>query len=338
MNKEVYMGLFDKLKNVFFEEEEVEVEENERESAPVAKKIDVLETKKKELEKENSSNKLEFEPEIEKEETPKEKDFKFPMGFDDKDFEYEKTIEIFGPMKETKEEEPKVEEVAPEEVVSDEPTVEEPVSVETYSYEEYKYEEPVKEEPYKEDRRENYHKLYEAKEPEEKTGFTPSPIISPIYGILNKNYKKEEIVSKSDLKKSESVVKKDDLDIVREKAYGDLASEISSSIEEEIIDIEEDEKPKEKKDLLYDLNDEESPTVKTVTVGDAEEYFNDLGLEYNVDYKVEKEEKEEEEEKEEKPKSTRTEKLHMDDDNDEDDKNLFDLIDAMYEDESKDKE
>lgn len=336
------MGLLDKLKNVFFEEEEVEVEEKERESAPVAKKIDVLETKKKELEKENSSNKLELDNDKEKEEKivpEKEKDFKFPMGFDDKDFEVEKTIEIYGPIKEKEE----VKEEIPE-VASDEPPVDEHLTEETYSYEEYRYEEPAKEEvyeeetykeePYKEDRRENYHKLYEGKDKEEKQGFTPSPIISPIYGILNKNYKKEEIVSKSDLKKSETVVKKDDLDIVREKAYGDLASEISSSIEEEIIDIDDEEKPKEKKDLLYDLNDEESPTVKTVTVGDAEEYFNDLGLEYNVDYKVEKEE---EEEVEEKPKTTRTEKLHIDDD-DEDDKNLFDLIDAMYEDENKDKE
>ena len=343
------MGIFDKLKNVFFEEEEVEVEEkdSERDNVPVAKKIDVLETKKRDLEKEETSNKLNLDNE--KEDIPeKEKDFKFPMGFDDKDFEVEKTIEIFGPIKEEKQEE--IKEEVPE-VVSDEPPLDEPVVEHEYRYEEYRYEEPVKEEPYKEevykeetykeeaykeDRRENYHKLYESKEKEEeKTGFTPSPIISPIYGILNKNYKKEEIVSKSDRKKAEVVARKDDLDIVREKAYGDLAGEISASIEDEIIDIEEEEKPKEKQDTLYDLSDESSPTVKTVTVGDAEEYFNDLGLEYNVDYKVEKEE---EKETEEKPKSTRTEKLHIDDDDDEDGKNLFDLIDAMYEDENKDKE
>ena len=335
------MGIFDKLKNVFFEEEEVEVDEKEslKESAPVAKKIDVVETNKKGTE--DSSNKLEFDKE-EKFMPEKEKDFKFPMGFDDKDFEVEKTIEIFGPIKEEKSVEVK-EEVA--EVVSDEPPVDEPVMEQAYAYEGYKYEEPVKEEtykeykevsyneePYKEDKRENYHKLYESKEREEKPGFTPSPIISPIYGILNKNYKKDEIVSKNDKKKSEPVVKRDDLDIVREKAYGDLAGEISASIEDELIDIEED-KPKEKKDSLYDLSDEDSPTVKTVTVGDAEEYFNDLGLEYNVDYKVEKDDEEDE-----KPKTTRTEKLHINDNDDEDDKNLFDLIDAMYEDENKDKE
>ena len=54
------MGLFDKLKNVFFEVEEVEEEDNEslKERTPVAKKIDVSETKKKETEKESSSNTL----------------------------------------------------------------------------------------------------------------------------------------------------------------------------------------------------------------------------------------------------------------------------------------
>ncbi len=90
-----------------------------------------------------------------------------------------------------------------------------------------------------------------------------------------------------------------------------------------------------KEDLLYDLNDDESPTVKVVTVGDAEEYFNDLGLEYNVDYKVEKEEKKEK--KEEAPVKSEIEvnkkenKMKLDESNEED-KNLFDLIDAMYED------
>jgi len=313
------MGFFDKLKNVFFEEEEVEVDEQEEEGerVHVAKKIDTVEPKKQE---EKETNKLE----IEKEEDEEEKDFKFPMGFDDKDFEVEKTIEIFAPVKEK---EPEIEELP--EVISDEPPVELPIE-EEYSYEEVRYEEPSRE-VYRKEVVETHHRLYEGKEREEdKQGFTPSPIISPIYGILNKNYKKEEIVDKNEKKQVDLSIKKDDLDLVREKAYGDLAGDITASIEDEVIDIEEEKpKEKEKEDLLYDLSDEKSPTVKTVTVGDAEEYFNDLGLEYNVDYKVEREP-----EKEEKPKHTRIEKLE-DDNEDEEDKNLFDLIDAMYEDEEK---
>ncbi len=38
--------------------------------------------------------------------------------------------------------------------------------------------------------------------------------------------------------------------------------------------------------LLYDMSDTTTtPVVNKVTVADAEEYFDDLGLEYNIDYK-----------------------------------------------------
>mgnify|MGYP003291551402 CR=1 FL=1 len=40
----------------------------------------------------------------------------------------------------------------------------------------------------------NEYGLYEKKE--DRTYFKPSPIISPIYGILDKNYKKEDVVAK----------------------------------------------------------------------------------------------------------------------------------------------
>ena len=342
------MGLFDKLKNVFFEEEEVEVVEKEepREKAPVAKKIDVEVKKKEEINKEekldiNLTNTMEFEKE---DEEKNEKDFKFPIGFDDKDFEVEKTMEIFAKTKEI--DVPKI--VNEIDEVSDEPPLEkheeEKVQYEPIQYEPIQYEEKkvVKELPKEE------HRLYVGKEETSKTTFTPSPIISPIYGILNKNYKKEEIVSRRDKKVPITENKKDELDVIREKAYGDLAKDISSSIEDEIIEnisLENEEekekekgkeKGKEKEDLLYDLSEESSPAVKVVTVGDAEEYFNDLGLEYNVDYKVEKEPDKKEEVKQDKEeKKTRVEK-HKEEDNLEDDKNLFDLIDAMYDDEEKD--
>ncbi len=313
------MGLFDKLKNVFFEEEYVEVEEPEteepREKVAVAKKIETPEIEEREEVKPKREEKMSLE-------FTQENEFKFPMNFDDKDFEMEKTMEIFEPTREIEEEESKQEER--EETF---PVIEE-------TREEYRYEEkPVYNEPYqtREEKNNDYHGLYEGhREKEEKPGFTPSPIISPIYGILNKNYKKEEIVTKKEVRLSQFSQKKADLDLIREKAYGDLAGEISASIEEV------PEEPK-KENLVYDLNDE-SPTVKEVTVGDAEEYFNDLGLEYNVDYKVEKiRDKKEEDEpeiidagvEEEKPKKEKG--INIDQSSD-DDKNLFDLIDAMYED------
>ena len=317
------MGLLDKLKNVFFEEEYVEVEEPEKiepkEKVTVAKKIETPEMKRKEeqvLKEEPKEVNLEETKEMER--PSREKEHRFPMNFDDKDFEVEKTIEL-EPVKEKKE----IEIEEKEEPIVEQRTVE-------YRYEEYSYEEPVHES--REEKMNNYQGLYEGgkerqekQEKQEKSGFTPSPIISPIYGILNKNYKKDEIVSKREVRLSQTSTKKADLDVVREKAYGDLAGEISASIEEDLFEETKEPTNDIKEDLLYDLNDEESPTVKVVTVGDAEEYFNDLGLEYNVDYKVEREDAKAEKEERE------NNKISIDESSD-DDKNLFDLIYSMYED------
>ncbi len=79
--------------------------------------------------------------------------------------------------------------------------------------------------------------------------------------------------------------------------------------------------------------------MKEVTVGDAEEYFQDLGLEYNIDYKDASKEratgrrvKEELPEEEPLPhleretREERHESIKVSDDD-----NLFDLIDSMYE-------
>ena len=325
------MGLLNKLKDIFFEEELVEVEEQEqpepKEKVTVAKKIETPEVRKKEEPvTEEVPQTVDIEEKEETIEIEKPKDFKFPMSFDDKDFEVEKTIELEEPVK--------LPEEQPREVAERVPNVEEPV-VEERETREVRYEE-VYEEPKREEKEEKtlYHGLYEGKENKEKPGFTPSPIISPIYGILNKNYKKDEIVSKKEVRLSQATTKKADLDLVREKAYGDLAGEISASIEDDLkkddniekLDVEEEPK---KEDLLYDLNEEE-PTVKTVTVGDAEEYFNDLGLEYNVDYKVENKVVEKEEKNEPVVVEKETNKIDFDDPSD--DKNLFDLIDSMYED------
>ncbi len=127
--------------------------------------------------------------------------------------------------------------------------------------------------------------LYEKKE--EKGYFRPSPIISPIYGILDRNYRKEDVVSKKDVPIASSYSRKRvDIDDVRNKAYGSLSDDIEREIKQQPIDDDlsfEVEENDEKR--LVDLSaDESKPTVKEVTVGDAVEYFQDLGLEYNVDY------------------------------------------------------
>jgi hypothetical protein len=59
--------------------------------------------------------------------------------------------------------------------------------------------------------------------------FTPSPVISPVYGILDKNYTKSDILPKTT---SEGTVPKVmDVDSVRKKAFGTLEEDIKSEID-----------------------------------------------------------------------------------------------------------
>jgi hypothetical protein len=323
------MGLLNKIKGIFMEEviEEVDEEtkpiEKIKEKSPVAKKIEtpshakeeeevpiVREIPKEEPIKEEESQ-VEINDETKEFSKPIELDVienehRFPMQFDDKDFEIEDN---------------KDKDIYVEEPISEpEPVKEEPILYHGRRTEreiEYRVESPVKVEP------------YEANN-DKKTGFQRSPIISPVYGILDKNYRKEEIVSKREIRLMTNN-QKGDLDLVREKAYGELANDITESIEEEKEDnkkkepikeeiIDSKEEKVDKDNLFYDLSEDASPSVKVVTVGDAEEYFNDLGLEYNVDYKVSTED--------DKPvtkdiKEEKTEESETDDE-------LFSLIDAMY--------
>ena len=96
---------------------------------------------------------------------------------------------------------------------------------------------------------------------------------------------------------------------------------------------------------MVDLSDRSKPEVKELTMGDAEEYFEDLGLEYNVDYvdvstdrsKIKKEEPKEEkievrEKLDEEPVEIKEDiKIEEEKEVEQDDDNLFDLIDSMYE-------
>ena len=194
---------------------------------------------------------------------------------------------------------------------------------------------------------------YERKE--EKSYFRPSPIISPIYGILDKNYKKEDVVQKREVKLSNSFERdKVSIDDVRKKAYGSISDDLADNFKDENDNSSFEVEDKQDENLLVDLNDDK-PTVKEVTMGDAVEYFEDLGLEYNVDYvdeaknnkkqeevvveepkeevKEEKEEKKVEPEKEEEKVEDIIEEVKEEVEETEDkkdDDNLFDLIDSMY--------
>ena len=334
------MGFLSKVKNIFFEEEIVEVDDEPKKAKkeePVAKKIELPKAEK--VEKiEHEEPEYDFEEEIE-EVKEEEKDNKFPMDFDEEDFKEERRTRY-----DDYYQEPVTSRRSDRRNVVEEKNVEEVFELEE--------EEPiVSAEPkydfemeYGKEKEPETHGLYEGKSP--KKAFTPTPIISPIYGILDKNYKKDDVVTKKEIRLS-SAPKKIDLDSVREKAYGDLTSDIYQSMEEvktndyeeEINEVVEDE------NLLYDLNDDTStPPVSKVTVGDAEEYFNELGLEYNVDYK---DNAVEQNKKEKTRRSTVEEESNIDDgiveliDESEEvmeeeekseglESNLFDLIESMY--------
>jgi len=163
-------------------------------------------------------------------------------------------------------------------------------------------------------------RVYERKEtPSEEVNnnssstFRPSPVISPVYGILDKNYTKEEIVEKKDVEKPY----KGDInyDYVRRKAYGTLEDEledtltkVNTNIVDEVDELEKeiDELPKPTKNIEDLLGQIE----RNATIGELEEKAKNEMI------------NEEEEQEEVKPE--------VDDNTLEHD--LFNLIDSMYED------
>lgn len=195
-------------------------------------------------------------------------------------------------------------------------------------------------------------------EKEEKTGFTPSPIISPVYGVLNENYKKEDIVQKSIKKEASDSQPALDLDSVRRKAYGTLEDEIEMSLSAK----EEPKKEKENKrnkeileeegisinDLLVDGNnvDELEPPKEVKTEEVNTEVFSALLDEEDTPSEIELDDNDEEESniadstetiQEVKEQTEEIEvKLEKEEDKKEEtdesgEEDLFDLIDSIYE-------
>lgn len=75
---------------------------------------------------------------------------------------------------------------------------------------------------------------------EEKKSFRPSPIISPVYGILDKNYKKDDITTK-EVPKSTYKSDKVTVDDIRNKAYGVLEDDLESNLLDSPIIVENSE-------------------------------------------------------------------------------------------------
>lgn len=282
------MKLLEKLKNTFFEEEYVEVEEPAIKEQVVAKKIEPKETKKEVITESNDSDVVN-QTNIHLDSNLVKNDSKLPY-FEDDDFIDNDFTEVI------KEEPKKIYGTTSDKLYSS-------INYSTSSSKPYST--------------------------QTKETFKPTPIISPIYGILDKNYHKDEVIDRKDKPASYVSRKNADLDSVRKKAYGnlDLFESEKGNVPLEVEEVVDD-------NLLYDMTtDNTTPSVDKVTIADAEEYFNDLGLEYNIDYK---------DSRYEKATGRRVHndaKLDTDNSNNDVDSdditnlddNLFDLIDSMYE-------
>lgn len=295
------MKLIDKLKNVFFEEVEEDSDEEElpqtfaKKVEIPKKKVEVVtpnfnqEKKEEGIFVEDKNESFEIEPkEVKIIEDEKDKEKEFPMMFDDDDFledkpSFDESLKRETRIKHDYNEERELyqgkKEVSYVESVNNKPT---------YSYTKSYYEE------------------------KETKGFKPSPIISPIYGILDKNYHKEEVITKKETRIT-STYNKPDLDSIRNKAFGGDDKEIVEKTKKNDNISEKNEK------RIYDVNNNK-PQVNRVTLADADEYYNDLGLAYNVDYS------------DASIKESRTSKYNKDKKKNKSnvDDNLFDLIDSMY--------
>lgn len=342
------MGVFDKLKNALFEVEYVEVDEPPKkdkkdkkkdkkeeiqEDKPIAKRI-VLPGKREEKVEELKEEELVDEDfEIRPKEEPEtvREQFKF---MDDNDFKVDDEPEYLEDNK----------------VVEEVPLYHESKEEVNYTSSSTAYNNP------------NYssnnlygmnshssldvpvhqYGTYEAKE---KTYFKPSPIISPIYGILDKNYRKEDVKEKKDIRITGYTRSNMNVDDIRAKAYGS-EKEKEEKQEDNIFEIEKEAEAED--NVMVDLSDRSKPEVKELTMGDAEEYFEDLGLEYNVDYvdvstdrsKLKNNDDIEELKEEviddtpnqkEEPNEASDVRIEAEKETEPDDDNLFDLIDSMYE-------
>ena len=336
------MGLLDKLKNVFFEEEEIEVEEKpkkEKKEKPLVKKVETpkKEDKRKEKKIEEIEEKEELlveddkseEDEIDLLKRDSDKDFKFPVILDDEVDTLEDDAEY--------QEEPVYKELERENNI---------YGGSKTDRVEVDYESDYHQEPYSNSYTRDLNSAsYSLMDRKEVKAFKPSPVISPVYGVLDKNYKSDEIKEKNKAERKDPPVfsfssTKLDLDSVRAKAYG-LPEEVTSDDVHEIEnDIEQSLDSRVGNNDTLDMTDTNmKPVVDSVTVGDAEEYFKDLGLEYNVDYKDSaKKSKARKKEVDKGPKDgevitdepkKRRSKVKEENDIDIED-NLFDLIDSMY--------
>ena len=108
----------------------------------------------------------------------------------------------------------------------------------------------------------------EENDKQEKKVFKPTPIISPVYGVLDKNYHKEDIKQKNNYSSSAYYNHKDvSIDDIRKKAYGTLQDDLEVTLFGEPEEVKVDTEPSI--DMFDELLDD-SNSVKNETVDDSD--------------------------------------------------------------------
>ena len=292
------VGLFGKIKDILFEEEEVEEEEELVVRPPKKEEPKVREEVKEVPKKETSA------PAVKVEEKPKVEEPKEEF-LGERDIYNKETRSTFWDFD--------------EEEFSSLLTTPRNRGTNVLEYERKK----------KTEKRMDYgrYERTEVKETVERKKFKPSPIISPVYGILNEDYRIEDIKTK------EEDLDSLDIDKVRKKAF-----EPEIKKEEPKVDYYEEETVTVK----YEEPEEEK-IQKGKTIDDLLEETSDdvIDLSHNKEKSIEYDEDEDEEIKleDEEPEDMAKEipEVTIEDtseDNKEDDtmeSDLFDLIDSMYE-------
>lgn len=290
------MGLVDRIKNIFTEEveeeEEIKVEQIKKEVRSVPIESPSVERVPATREEKKRTSDVSHEDE----DLGLEEKSKSPVFFTDRDFE-----DLLAPKRQREPEKPKPEK---------------------------KVEEPKKEEgpkPYGG----NYSSTTIIQK--EKQIFKPTPIISPVYGVLDKNYHKEDIIDKKE-SPSHPVRGVDGLsvDSIRNKAYGTLEDELENSMNmESLVEPE----PNENVDLFDELENKEETTKKAPSKTSKKQEKNIRQLEeITVDLTQELDnlllKKDQDAKATKNVSAKKTEKEKSDDALTESD--LFNLIDSMY--------
>lgn len=126
----------------------------------------------------------------------------------------------------------------------------------------------------------------DAKE-KKKNHFKASPVISPVYGVLDKNYTKEEVMEKDELSSNlKRPSKKVDFETVRKKAFGNLTDEIKDNLLCENCELFKEARRNaalKEDDLLYEISSAaEEADNKKITMERAIENYEDFGVAYEI--------------------------------------------------------